>query len=107
MADKVPIDPRAGEQGMMRNAVKAIAGNKPIPAATQAHLEARRPPTPPTSARSAMDQSNMARVSELARPGSYKRGGIVRQTGMALIHKGERVLTKRQNSRAGRRSGGR
>lgn len=27
---------------------------------------------------------------------SYKKGGKVKQTGMALVHKGERVLTKKQ-----------
>jgi hypothetical protein len=28
---------------------------------------------------------------------SYKKGGKVRKTGLALLHKGERVLTKAQN----------
>lgn len=27
---------------------------------------------------------------------SYKRGGKVKKTGKALVHKGERVLTKKQ-----------
>jgi hypothetical protein len=30
-----------------------------------------------------------------ARPGSYKRGGKVKKSGLALLHKGERVLTRR------------
>lgn len=34
-----------------------------------------------------------------AEPDSYKRGGTVRKTGMAKVHKGERVLTKRQAKR--------
>jgi len=29
----------------------------------------------------------------------YKKGGIVKKTGIALVHKGERVLTKKQNKR--------
>ena len=31
-----------------------------------------------------------------AEPGSFKRGGKVRKTGYAKVHKGERVLTKAQ-----------
>lgn len=34
--------------------------------------------------------------SSSASPESYKRGGKVRKTGMAKVHKGERVLTKAQ-----------
>lgn len=30
---------------------------------------------------------------------SYKRGGKVRKTGLARLHKGERVLTKKQTRR--------
>ena len=29
--------------------------------------------------------------------GSYKKGGVVKKTGLAKVHKGERVLTKKQN----------
>lgn len=37
---------------------------------------------------------------------SYKRGGKVKKTGMARLHKGEQVLTKRQagKMRKGKRS---
>lgn len=35
-------------------------------------------------------------LSGLADPSSFKRGGKVRKTGRALVHKGERVLTKAQ-----------
>lgn len=31
----------------------------------------------------------------LARPSEYKKGGTVKRTGWAKVHKGERVLTKR------------
>lgn len=31
--------------------------------------------------------------------GSYKRGGKVKRTGLAKVHKGERVLTKKQASK--------
>jgi len=34
-----------------------------------------------------------------AQPSTFKRGGKVRKGGMALVHKGERVLTKRQSTR--------
>ena len=29
----------------------------------------------------------------------FKKGGMVKKTGMAKVHKGERVLTKKQNKR--------
>jgi hypothetical protein len=31
--------------------------------------------------------------------GSFKRGGKVKRTGMAKVHKGERVLTRKQASK--------
>lgn len=33
---------------------------------------------------------------QLAEPSSYKRGGKVKKSGMAMVHKGECVLTKKQ-----------
>jgi len=36
----------------------------------------------------------------LANPGSYKKGGKVKKTGMALVHKGEVVLTAKQAAKA-------
>jgi hypothetical protein len=38
-------------------------------------------------------------VTESADTDSYKRGGKVRKTGLAKVHKGERVLTKAQAKR--------
>ena len=35
-------------------------------------------------------------ISGTSSPPSFKRGGMVKKTGMAKVHKGERVLTKRQ-----------
>jgi hypothetical protein len=32
-------------------------------------------------------------------PGTYKKGGKVKKTGLAKVHKGERVLTKKQNKK--------
>lgn len=34
-----------------------------------------------------------------AQPSSYKKGGKVKKTGMAKVHKGERVLTKAQTKK--------
>ena len=34
-----------------------------------------------------------------SKPGSYKKGGKVKKTGMAKVHKGERVLTKKQTKK--------
>lgn len=36
--------------------------------------------------------------------GSFKRGGKVRKTGIAKVHKGEYVLTAKQAKRRGRKS---
>lgn len=41
----------------------------------------------------------------MAEPDSYKRGGQVKKSGMAKVHKGERVLTKSQNKRYSKKSG--
>lgn len=40
-----------------------------------------------------------------AYPTSYKKGGKVKKTGLALVHKGERVLTKKQASKSGKKIG--
>ncbi len=34
--------------------------------------------------------------AKYAKPSSFRRGGKVKKTGIAKVHKGERVLTKRQ-----------
>ena len=39
----------------------------------------------------------------LAKPKSYSKGGIVRKTGMAKVHKGEKVLTKKQVTSKGKK----
>jgi hypothetical protein len=38
-------------------------------------------------------------VGDAGDPSSFKKGGMVKKTGMAKVHKGERVLTKKQNKR--------
>lgn len=38
----------------------------------------------------------LKRAEEAAKPGSFKHGGVVRKTGMALVHKGEQVLTAKE-----------
>ena len=43
----------------------------------------------------------------MAIPSTYKRGGMVRKTGLAKVHKGERVLTKAQQKRRKRGRGSR
>ena len=46
-----------------------------------------------------MDKSPVADSSGSAEPSEYKHGGMVRKTGMARVHKGERVLTRKQARR--------
>lgn len=43
------------------------------------------------------DDGTAAGIASLV--GSYKRGGKVKRTGLAKVHKGERVLTKKQQKR--------
>ncbi len=38
-----------------------------------------------------------------AQPSTFKRGGKVKKTGRAKVHKGERVLTAKQSRKYGRR----
>lgn len=40
------------------------------------------------------EQYRVARPERLARPSSYRLGGRVRKSGLALLHKGERVLSR-------------
>jgi hypothetical protein len=40
-----------------------------------------------------------------AQPNSYKKGGKVRKTGVAKVHKGERVLTKKQTKKFDKKGG--
>jgi hypothetical protein len=54
--------------------------------------------TSPTTASPGSDESS-------SQPGEFKRGGTVRKGGRAKVHKGERVLTKRQAKRYGRKRG--
>lgn len=37
-----------------------------------------------------------ARATQAAMPAAYKKGGVVKKTGRALVHKGEVVLTVAQ-----------
>jgi hypothetical protein len=45
-------------------------------------------------------------IGDDAAAGSYKRGGKVKRTGLARVHKGERVLTRAQAKRYKRRGSG-
>ena len=42
-------------------------------------------------------------VEKLMTVGSYKKGGKVKKTGLAMVHKGERVLTKKQTKKFDKR----
>jgi hypothetical protein len=41
-------------------------------------------------------------AQQAAQPRAFKRGGKVHKGGLAMVHKGERVLTKREAKRRGR-----
>jgi hypothetical protein len=43
--------------------------------------------------------SDMSADEAAAMPAGYKKGGIVKKTGMAKVHKGEKVLTKQQQQK--------
>lgn len=44
-------------------------------------------------------------ASGQAQPNSYKKGGKVKKGGMAKVHKGERVLTKKQSMKFEKKGG--
>lgn len=70
----------AGSQQRLDNARKATTGDKP-----------------PIFKPKAVGKKKSS--TDSASPDSFKRGGKVRKTGIAKIHKGERVLTKAQAKR--------
>lgn len=49
-------------------------------------------------AMSAIEQRKKA-MQQAAEPNSYKKGGMVKKTGMAKVHKGERVLNQKQTKK--------
>jgi hypothetical protein len=55
--------------------------------------KAKKQATSYNSSGSAVDSSLSSSSGDA---GSYKRGGVVKKTGLARVHKGERVLTKKQ-----------
>ena len=57
--------------------------------------------SPDTSGGSSPDPA----AYRMAIPDSYKRGGLVRKTGLALVHKGERVRTAKQEKARKRKRG--
>jgi len=42
------------------------------------------------------EREQARRAGTLAKPPAFKKGGMVKKTGMAKVHKGERVLTSKQ-----------
>lgn len=52
-----------------------------------------------------VNQYKSATAPAPAKPSSYKKGGVVKKGGQAKVHKGERVLTKKQ-SKAFTKKGG-
>lgn len=51
----------------------------------------------------ATDTAKKQRQFNLANPVVYKKGGIVKKGGIALLHTGEKVLTKRQANKMPRK----
>lgn len=41
-------------------------------------------------------------TTKMASPKSFKRGGLVKKSGMAMLHKGERVLNRQQAKKWGK-----
>lgn len=52
------------------------------------------------------DMAKKQRKFNVANPVLYKKGGKVKRGGIALVHKGERVLTKAQAKKYGKRKVG-
>jgi len=67
---------------------KLVAKVKPTPKSLGSGMAAK--------AASAATDRNKQIAEAAADPPSYKKGGKVKKTGLALVHKGEKVLTKKQ-----------
>lgn len=91
------------------NELQAV--KRPIPKAQQKAAEqaaasrGRRTMQQGEQMRKAMGGATGKRAADpfLAKPSSYKKGGKVQKTGMALVHKGEKVLTKAQAKKAAKK----
>lgn len=58
-----------------------------------------------TQADKASGKSMEQRVKEIGTVPSYKKGGKIRKTGLAFVHKGERVVPKSKVKRMARKRG--
>lgn len=67
--------------------------------AKQANVDAYRKANPSNSG------SGSSANDSKAQPSSYKKGGKVRKTGKAKVHKGERVLTVKQTKKFDKKGG--
>jgi hypothetical protein len=68
----------SGKQGLLRRKKKQL------------------PLTPPSS-------GNTTRLTPLAEPSSYRKGGRVKKGGWAKVHAGEKVISKKRGRRSGKR----
>jgi hypothetical protein len=59
----------------------------------------KAPPTKPFASIGSTEKSIKDRGAELKKLDPYKKGGKVKKTGPALVHKGERVLTTKQSKK--------
>ena len=51
--------------------------------------------------KTAKQMSEMRKDEPVANPSSYSKGGKVRKAGLALVHKGEKVLTGKESKKLG------
>ena len=62
----------------------------------------KRQPTGFTGISKVLDDRKKA-TDKMSEPKSYAKGGMVKKTGMAKVHKGEKVLTKKQVKMTGKK----
>jgi hypothetical protein len=88
------------EPGPVTKAVGTVVDKvmAPVEKAVNTTKAAMAPINPDATAGIDAKQANVDEYTK-ANPPSYKRGGVVKKSGMAKVHKGERVLTKKQRSK--------
>lgn len=93
--------PSGGAQAGVSDAISAARGISDVIKAHPMKRQSKGSPSPDRTPGPDPDPDSY----RMAVPGTYKRGGMVRKTGMAKVHAGERILTKAQQKKRKRARG--
>ena len=98
MADGGAWNPIMDKQDTLEDAgkKKATDPKKPTPPPTRKTPNSAAKPAPKAAPRMIGDFNSRNNPTPAASPSSYKKGGKVKKTGVARVHKGETVLTAKE-----------